>query len=81
MFIYDPELGLNLCDGHFSVSKSQIIKASTPNGNSSKYKPLARTIKHFFTRHTSTAEILTKTAEIRKDMELPCNRTRASNLD
>ena len=79
VFIYDPDLGLNLCDGHSLVTKSQIKIASTPNVNSSNYKTSARTIKHFFTRHTSTAEILTKTTEISKDMELPCNRKRASN--
>ena len=79
VFIYDPDLGLNLCDGHSLVTKSQIKIASTPNVNSSNYKTSARTIKHFFTRHTSTAEILTKTTEISNDMELPCNRKRASN--
>ena len=47
VFIYDPDLGLNLCDGHSLVTKSQIKIASTPNGSSSNYKTSARTIKHF----------------------------------
>jgi hypothetical protein len=73
VFIYDPYLKVNLCDVHKDISETQLKKAITPN---SEYKSSARVITHFFTKRSTPTEILTKTNEISKDMELDCNRKR-----
>jgi 23S rRNA U2552 (ribose-2'-O)-methylase RlmE/FtsJ len=71
-FIYDQDLKVYLCDLHAEVNASQLKLATIiPN-----YKSSARGIQHFFTKLSTDTEIMQKTSEINKDMELDCNRKR-----
>lgn len=71
-FIFDENLNISLCFEHRYVGPGQLKLATRP----SNYRSNARGIQYFFTRTSTQTEIIAKTAEINKDMELDTNRKR-----
>ena len=76
-FIHDPEHNLFVCDLHSEITPNQLKIAKTDNISTKNYKA-PRTLKYFFKKTSTQDEIVTKTNEISKNLELPCNKKRSS---